>query len=279
MSITIEVPGKWVLAGEHSVLLGKPAISLPLKDQTLKLHFKPDESSDELTIFPPDFEKDIRILIEIASKKLDVSPPKSGALTIESTIPYGAGLGSSAAMSVAITRWLGGEELPTSRVIEVATRLEDHFHGKSSGMDVATAATNEPIRYIKSAGPFPLEVDRLPRFSFHDTGLRSKTRDCIELVSLFREARKETSRHYDDLMEQAASQGELGLIRFNEGEVGRGLELIADAMDLTNQCFEAWNLVPDHVKDIQRLLRQQGALAVKLTGAGKGGFLVALWAE
>jgi galactokinase len=48
-------------------------------------------------------------------------------------------------------------------------------------------------------------------------------------------------------------------------------------MDLGQSCFEEWELVPESFTVIEEKLKNEGALAVKLTGAGAGGFVVALW--
>ena len=48
-------------------------------------------------------------------------------------------------------------------------------------------------------------------------------------------------------------------------------------MALAQQCFETWGLVTPELIEQKYELLKQGALGVKLTGAGLGGFWVALW--
>jgi mevalonate kinase len=50
-------------------------------------------------------------------------------------------------------------------------------------------------------------------------------------------------------------------------------------MAWSQECFEGWGLLPPEAKALARELKAQGALATKLTGAGSGGMIVALWAE
>jgi len=52
---------------------------------------------------------------------------------------------------------------------------------------------------------------------------------------------------------------------------------LGSAMNQAQGCFEEWGLVPDELIEQKQELLKQGALAVKLTGAGLGGFWVALW--
>ena len=54
---------------------------------------------------------------------------------------------------------------------------------------------------------------------------------------------------------------------------------VARAMTLGQECYEQWGLVPEEADQIIKKLKSEGALAVKMTGAGDGGFVVALWKE
>ena len=45
----------------------------------------------------------------------------------------------------------------------------------------------------------------------------------------------------------------------------------------SNNCFEQWGLVTETVKNHQKTLLDAGALAVKLTGSGGGGYVLSLW--
>ena len=177
----IEVPAKWVLTGEHAVLKGASAIALPHPEYSLKLKYEPGEG---LYVNWP--EGDPKPVPELILKTCHLTKQKipQGTLTIESNIPHGAGLGSSAALCVAITK------LFTDRnVFETATELEDFFHGKSSGMDVAVVYAEAPIVFKMGGKPDILKVD-LPKFTFHDTGLRSLTKECVAKVNRLREENK-----------------------------------------------------------------------------------------
>ncbi len=260
MSTRIIVPGKWVLAGEHSVLRGGTAVALPHPEFRLTLDFAP--GGNMLRVLPSNAEKVIREML------VGINVP-NGELKITSTIPIGAGLGSSAALCVATARWLG--YAPGSKdELDFATRLEHRFHGKSSGMDVAVISQGKPIAFSMKEGARPLPISRLPRFTFHDTGLRSATRPCIEQVERFRIAQPELAAQLDDQMSRASSLACDGLLSADLTRVSKG-------MRLAQECFEAWKLVPPEARRIADRLVWDGALASKITGAGAGGYVVGLW--
>ncbi len=272
------VPAKWVLAGEHTVLRGGMSVALPYPELGLRLTFEPRESGG-LQIEPSSIEPTLRRLLQ-SLQQLQPAQPQ-GRLKIESSIPVGAGLGSSAALCVALTRWfLDPWEASSQEICAKATHLEDFFHGTSSGMDVAVTHLARPILFDLSRGALPLGLERkLPSFTFHDSGLRTSTRECVEKVARWREADPHQARIFDDQMRTAAADACEGLKRYDGGHAESGLQLIAQAMSHAQGCFEAWGLLPESVALLASKLKAQGARGVKLTGAGAGGMLVALWGD
>ncbi len=276
---SIEVPAKWVLSGEHSVLRGKSAVAFPLPRFSLKLSVQKKKT---LSISPNPFQSQIRSLIGRALEFLNADPERftEGEIAIESNIPIGAGLGSSAALCVAIARlaiWKTGSDL--ARWIPLATRLEDVFHGKSSGMDVNAIAHGKPILFSVDEGARPLEgLASLPAFAFYDSGIRGNTRDCIERVKHWQAQHPHLKDRFDTQMQEASDLARSGLLEYQKNREA-GLRLIRRSMELSEECLETWGLVTPELLNQKSDLLRQGALAVKLTGAGLGGFWVALWAE
>jgi len=276
------VPAKWVLAGEHSVLRGAAAVALPHPELGLSLAYDPQEKVGALLVKPPEaneiFLELLNSMIEnVQTQGLTFSRPK-GSVQIESTIPVGAGLGSSAALCVALTHWVSSfVSLGDREKVELATRLEHRFHGKSSGMDVAVISARQPIKYSMAHGIEAMGVKTLPKFTFHDTGLRSRTSDCVKRVEKFREETPELGALVDARMESASRFAIEGLAAFDSGEQTVGLKLLSDAMKQARECFYSWELVPGDARRLEESLLREGALAVKLTGAGGGGMVVALW--
>ncbi len=278
-SFQIEVPAKWVLAGEHAVLRGAGAVALPHPEFRLSFDFVP--SSSKLEVIPEKAESVVKDLIEAvrdqrARDDLSFIEPR-GRITLKSSIPIGAGLGSSAALCVAVARWLQQPlGMHKDDIFTFARELEHRFHGRSSGMDVAVTAAGEPITFTIAGGAKTLGVRKLPKFTFHDTGLRSRTSDCVHQVQSLREDRPHFAMKIDEQMSQASRLATEGLIRYQQDHQ-TALEILTQSMNLSRDAFQSWGLSRPEVESVEQDLLESGALAVKMTGSGAGGFVVALW--
>ena len=172
--ITVSAPGKVHLIGEHAVVYSKPAIiaaiglrcmlraeksdkiSVESKEPRLSGGFSLNNVSmfnDKITVlwhscfeeknFSPLFrelKKDelnpFKAIIGKALEKLGIDVGIS--IKIDSEIPTGAGLGSSSALAVAVTKAaavLYRKNLPDEKINEIAYECEKLMHGTPSGGD------------------------------------------------------------------------------------------------------------------------------------------------
>jgi mevalonate kinase len=268
------VPGKWVLTGEHAVLRGASAIALPHPEYGLRFQA---ETAPESHFEPETMEPVLQKLFSLSAEILGRSDVPSVGIRVHNAIPLGAGLGSSAALCVAVTRFLSAHGwVNRESIAEHATRLEDHFHGKSSGMDVAATHAGRPILFTRGQAPEALDLSELPKFTFHDTGLRMETKKCIAQVQALRDRDPALAEQLDQRMRDAGAQALRGLAEYASGNRESGIALLVGAMSDGQSCFEEWGLMPASAMDLKRKLLADGARAVKLTGAGGGGYLVAL---
>jgi mevalonate kinase len=280
------VPGKWVLAGEHTVLRGGRAIALPHPEFSLKLDYRPSDGNLEVEpdLASPVIQDLLRLARDwLAKRNVRMELPR-GSVKIRSTIPFGAGLGSSAALSVATARWvLAAHSLDRSLERDLAREMENRFHGKSSGMDVATVSIAQPILFSMRSGAVELGLQHLPRFAFFDTGLRASTRDCIEKVDALRAVDLARAEEFDQKMAGATAEILEGLRSFDEAvdrkddpSQRNAIDQVARGMDQAGAVFENWALIPDEVREKLVEIREKGYLAPRITGAGCGGFIVAI---
>ena len=270
-------PAKIVLTGEHAVMRGGPAVLLPHPPLTLEIRYW--NHSKPLRILSSVLAAEVNQLLGRVRAHLQEvcgitwSPP-SGLLEFASTIPVGAGLGSSAALCWALAQWcqqMTESRLSRAQMIELATRLEDQFHGRSSGMDIAGVSSDGPILFQQGKAVENLPLAQPLHLTLHDTGLRASTRRCVQQVAELARTDPAKGRRIDQQMGEAARQATDALRSVEP------LQALGRAMNLAHNCYQQWDLSPAPVEELRQQLKQAGALGVKLTGSGGGGIMIALW--
>jgi mevalonate kinase len=276
-SFVIETPAKVIVAGEHAVMRGAPALVLPLKSLTLKLycnyetanHAQFQSSQSEVAFFG---------VLEQALKSLKRTRDEIRfSMRVENSIPLGSGLGASAALCATVAKlmtelgWLSEEEQ-----IAFGRELENIFHGESSGVDVAAVLSDSPLVYQKNHLIEKLNFKWKPRWAISYSGARGVTKDCIAVVSKLRTKDLPFANEIDEQM-KFATKGIVNQLSadFTEDSISK----LATHINLAADCFEKWGLVQGALSDHINDLKKQGALALKPTGSGLGGHVLSLWPE
>lgn len=280
ISFTCRAFGKWILTGEHAVLRGCPALVFPIQSRYLELSYSKSESPLELKLVG-DHGKDLQLLIwgvlekACELKKISRTDLK-GTLLIESSIPVGAGMGASAALCVAITRWLGFlGYVAENDYYEFARHLENLFHGESSGVDIAVALTGQGLYFVRDGKREMLNPKWQPLWSISYSGKRGVTLDAVTKVKNHLAANPQEGERLDLQMKKATEMALESL----QADAQEGQALLASAISLAADCFEKWSLNEGEPAQHIQWLKKSGAVAVKPTGSGGGGYVLALWKE
>lgn len=273
--------GKWILAGEHSVLRGWPALVFPLPSARLEFWFDPgDAGTTDIGLElsgPRGAELDL-LFWGVLEKACALSGlhrhQLAGKVRIHSDIPVGAGLGASAAFCVAVARWFSFEGIVLDSGIEdFARELENLFHGESSGVDIAVAHGGKPIKFLRNGTRQTLNLKWSPSCFLTYSGQRGVTRECVEKVKELWAKDPALGQLLDQKMNQAVLDAERALqLPKNEG-----LPLLLKAMAEASQCFASWGLFEGVAESKAKALLEQGASVVKPTGSGGGGYLISVW--
>ena len=271
---TVQVPGKWILAGEHAVLRGSQAIVFPLKSRFLSLsYFKKDSEFkiDIAGLCASDLEIIIwsvveRALGELALKRTDLK----GDLKIYSHIQFGAGMGASATLAVGLALFFQHLGVLKTDPFLFAKKIEDLFHGESSGVDVAVALHQKPMIFEKNKENVFFDLKKLPLLYLSYTGQRGVTKDCVNKVKNLISEKPEMAQAIDERMKKVVQDFISAQFEWTEQQW-------IEHLNLAQSCFESWDLVPTAVEQHVTKLKKAGALACKLTGSGGGGYVLSLW--
>jgi mevalonate kinase len=280
MSFETKVFGKFILAGEHAVLRGAPALVFPVFGKNLSLKFLSTPHPLKVE-FQEDGEKDVRLvfwsLIERALDLLGRSRDElKGEIRLENSIPVGAGLGASAALCVAVARFLNYLEwVKSTELQEFARSLEDLFHGESSGVDVAVAISGEPIWFERMGVRKSLKPLWKPNWYLSYSGQRGMTLECIERVKKLWVRSPSLGLEIDEEMKKSVIEAYDALINSTPTRISK----LSDALTRSRSCFERWGLTQGRLESHMSSLMEAGAIAVKPTGSGGGGFVLSLWHE
>ncbi|MCH2533441.1 MAG: hypothetical protein MK008_03250 [Bdellovibrionales bacterium] len=275
---TCEAYGKWILAGEHAVLRGCPALVFPLKHQKMILNYTQNDSDLSIKLSGP-YGDSLKLLvwgiIETAVEKLNIKRDMlKGDVSIESHLPLGAGLGASAALCVLMGRWfshLGYVE--PSEIYEFSRSLEDMFHGESSGVDIAVSLEGEAIEFYRGGDRTPLKVKWTPHWYLSSCGHIGVTNECVQQVKKL--YKNDPSKiKLDEQMKEAVIEAKQALCSDSKEE---GLVKLSKAIKKAESCFQQWGLSMGELSEHITSLYNKGALAVKPTGSGGGGYVLSLW--
>lgn len=284
-AISASAPGKVILFGEHAVVYGRPAIAVPVGEVRAKAIITADPLSppESVRIQSPatgidtmlaDLPMDHPLATVVLNVKSALGVPHLPAckIRITSTIPIASGLGSSAAVSVAIIRALStflGISITNERVSQIAFEVEKLHHGTPSGIDNTVIAYSMPV-YFMSGHPIERFAIGIPiTLVIADSGVSSPTAHTV--ADVHRAWQKEPQR-YEAMFDEIGK-----LVRAARDAIeGGSIEKLGALMNENHQILAQMGVSSPELEDLIAAARGAGALGAKLCGGGRGGNMIAL---
>ncbi|HET6846955.1 MAG TPA: mevalonate kinase, partial [Anaerolineales bacterium] len=278
-------PGKVILFGEHAVVYGRPALAVPVTQVSAQAEVTisdrpgiwidlPDLGLNaELTSLPAD--QPVAALVHNLLSAWKIDPFPRLIIRVSSTIPVASGLGSGAAVSVALTRALAGalqHPVTDEQVSAYAFEIERLHHGTPSGIDnnVITYARpviftkGSPIQMLKVAEPFTIVIGY--------TGIAAPTRDSVSAVRQLWQADPTTC--------EAAFDGIGFITRMAREAIETGMwRHLGPLMNENHTLLRSLTVSSPELDRLVEAARHAGALGAKLSGGGRGGNMIALAPE
>jgi mevalonate kinase len=275
-------PGKIILFGEHAVVYGRPALAVPVTQVHADVEVSggpragiwidaPDVNLHaELNTLPSDHP--IAAVIHNLLFSLGISPFPPLEIKITSTIPVASGLGSGAAVSVALIRAFAStvnRPLSDEQVNAFAYEIEKLHHGTPSGIDNTVVTYARPVYFVRGQPIETFTVGSPFNLVIADTGVRALTKESVGDVRKLWEADKPRWERVFDQIGEIAQMAQGAIERGKKKELGS----LMNANHALLQQLTVSSLELDHLTEAAR---RSGASGAKLSGGGRGGNLIAL---
>lgn len=287
-AITSTAPGKIILFGEHAVVYGRPAIAVPVNRVRARavVMAEPKRMPGEIFIEAPDInlnsklnelpQRDpIREAIDSVKNSLNLDRLPALTLRISSTIPVSAGMGSGAAVSVAIIRSLSnflGQPLEDEIISELVFEIERIHHGTPSGIDNTVITYAQPVYYIKGQPIETLQINKPITLIIADTGIPSPTSISVGDVRRAWVVDRDRYEGYFDSIAEISRKARAII------EKGHPVDL-GPLMDKNHQLLIDLDVSSPELDNLVQAAKSAGAFGAKLSGGGRGGNMIALVPE
>jgi mevalonate kinase len=287
-AISARAPGKIILFGEHAVVYGQPAIAVPVTQVQARamIMAEPRLPAGSVRVQAPDIGLEswlidlprndpLAMVINLVFAKIGIDRPPALTIRITSTIPVAAGLGSGAAVSVAVIRALSdflGHRLTDAEVCALAYEVEKVHHGTPSGIDNTVIAFSRPIFFQRRPEGNQIESIRVAKpfqIAIGDSGIRAPT---VLTVGDVRAAWQADPESYEYLFTQVGAIVQIARHAIESGEIDQ----LGPVMDQNHALLVDIGVSSPELERLVAAARQAGALGAKLSGGGRGGNMIAL---
>lgn len=274
--------GKIILFGEHGVVYGRPALAVPVTQVQAEVEIldssrpgiwieAPDVNlSAELNTLPSDHPVASVIHNFLFLARLPRFPNLE--IHIASTIPVASGLGSGAAVTVALTRGLAAHldhAMTLEEINAFAHEIEKLHHGTPSGIDNTVVTYAMPIYFVKGEPIETFSVGEPFTILIADTGIVAPTKEAVgDVRHLWMSDRARWETVFDKI-------GEISFTARRAMEAGKW-ELLGDLMNENHALLQTLTVSSPELDRLVETARRAGALGAKLSGGGRGGNMIAL---
>jgi mevalonate kinase len=275
--------GKTILIGDQFVLDEVPAIVSAISFETVTTVERIDgegwvleDNRIEVTGYKEKKKEQqvgsINRILEVMNFDVKRNPIK---ITVGGNLLAGSGVGASAASCVSLARALNEEfnlGYPIEEINRVAWQGEFPYHGIASGVD-NTASTyggllrfwlkDEKQNFERIKPPKPFEI------VLCNSGITANTAALDEFIDV---QKKDNAELFASRLKTIVSQGADMKKALETGD----LEKVGKVMTENHKLLVEMDMSHGILDHLCKLALEKGALGAKVTGGGRGGYMVAL---
>lgn len=265
--VTVSAPGKLHISGEHAVVYGKPTLIVAV---SLRMYVTLERGASPTLSAVRKKDTYIDAIVRLFEKKYGIQIDPSIGMSISSAIPTRSGMGSSAALAVALCGALSawhGHPWNTQLINELAYQAEKTKHENSSGGDPAVSThggliwyRNE-LEFLKTLWSLSFKVPKtFPHLVLISTGREENTGDLVRHVSGIQQNDEAGFVSFLDAVETVTK--EITQAIHDEDEPS-----FRKAIQENERLLESVGVVSSDVRTLIRSIEDKGG-AAKISGAG-----------
>lgn len=261
------------------MVYGQPAIALPLPSVTTQVVMRTANNGQTITsrYFDGPIAQMGQNLAGVAALITTLLDRFDGQTTpftmaITSDLPAERGMGSSAAVAVAITRAMYRFfQRPLNRELLLSTVdiAEKITHGNPSGIDAATVSSDVPIWFVPRQETLQIPFTLRGYLVIADSGIKGQTGQAVAAVARRKMAFPQETTQQIQRLGELSHQARIALATPDLMHLG---QIMTDAQ----RQLKGLGVSSPELDKLTQVACQNGALGAKLTGGGMGGCLIAL---
>ena len=214
----------------------------------------------------------INRILEVMDFDVKKNPIK---ITVGGNLLAGSGVGASAASCVSLARALNAEfklGYPIEEINRVAWQGEFPYHGVASGVDNTASTYGGLLRFWLKDGKQNFEKIKTPKpfeIVLCNSGITANTAALDEFIEV---QKKENAELFSSRLKTIVSQGAEMKKALEAGD----LEKVGKVMTENHKLLVEMDMSHEILDYLCKLALENGALGAKVTGGGRGGYMIAL---
>lgn len=277
--------GKTILFGEHFVVYGLPGIASAIENTTIAKvekakKFEFVDNRPEIPGYKEKKKEEIQNQIDALLEHFKISKEgNSIKITLSGNLECNSGIGASAALASSIARALNemlGLELNDGQINEIAYKAEEAGTGKGqvSGIDNTCSTFGGFILFEKNPQGGKNKIERLSvknpiEILLASTGITQETKKVVADV---KEKKQANEKMFEKIFRgyKETCQSAFDAIKKEDWET------VGKLMDKNQELLREIGVSCKEIEEAIKAGKKAGALGAKLTGTGRGGYVLFL---